>query len=426
MYSWAIKAVMAGMEPRVVRNCILSPAVPAISAHLLDARKCQPSAREHAAARQVARAYAWALGTGWEPSGAAAAREAEEAQATGLVSLAPIPADLPARPWLVDNLLMDGQVTMLTGRGEDGKSLLALQLAVMVAAHADFGWWQARERRNVLILNAKDNLDEQRRRLAGACEVMDVDPRLLEGRLFTMERDSLVLVHRDPEDGKVKPSPLYERLSALIEEHRIGLVIVDPLVEAHVGMDENNNADMKELVIMLRRLARDRAVPLLVVHHSRKGASGCDQDGARGGSALVNACRVVVTLDRMSEDEHRSINPPMPKERYVRVTGAKANYAGRIGDRWLELVPVELPNGDGTPASSASPSGSLTRALTFIRGSIATSFCGWCAKAGAAASCGRAVIAGRGPHGSMRLWQSVSVSMPSRRRTCWRGSGMPD
>lgn len=114
-------------------------------------------------------------------------------------------------------------------------------------------------------------------------------------------------------------------------------------------MDENSNADMKELVIMLRRLARLRAIPLLIVHHSRKGASGGDQDGARGGSALVNACRVVVTLDRMSDDEHKRINPPLPKERYIRVTGAKANYAGRIGDRWLELVPVELPNGDPTP-----------------------------------------------------------------------------
>ncbi len=349
MFSWAIKATMAGMEPRVVRDCILSPAVPAISAHLLDERKYPPSSRERAATRQVARAYAWALSTGWEPPGAAETREQEEAQAIGLVSLAPIPADLPARPWLVENLLMDGQVTMLTGRGGDGKSLLALQLAVMVAARADFGWWQTRERRNVLVLNAEDNVDEQRRRLLGACEVMDVDPRLLENRLFTMERESLVLVHRDPEDGAVKPSPLYDGLNALIEEHSIGLVVIDPLVEAHINMDENSNADMKELVIILRRLARSRTIPLLLVHHSRKGASGGDQDGARGGSALVNACRVVVTLDRMSDEEHKRINPPLPKERYIRVTGAKANYAGRIGDRWLELMPVELSNGDETP-----------------------------------------------------------------------------
>ena len=27
----------------------------------------------------------------------------------------------------------------------------------------------------------------------------------------------------------------------------------------------------------------------------------------------------------------------------------RPNYAGRIGDRWMELVPVTLPNGDETP-----------------------------------------------------------------------------
>ena len=40
---------------------------------------------------------------------------------------------------------------------------------------------------------------------------------------------------------------------------------------------------------------------------------------------------------------------PLPKERYIRVTGAKANYAGRIGDRWIELAPVELADGNETP-----------------------------------------------------------------------------
>jgi hypothetical protein len=52
----------------------------------------------------------------------------------------------------------------------------------------------------------------------------------------------------------------------------------------------------------------------------------------------------------MSEEEHKTtIKPPLPKERYVRVTGAKANYAGRIGDRWLVLESVVLANGDEAP-----------------------------------------------------------------------------
>lgn len=69
MFSWAVRAIMAGMEPRVVRDCILSPAVPAISGHLLDSAKVQPSSRARAAGRQVARAMAFAREQGWSPSG---------------------------------------------------------------------------------------------------------------------------------------------------------------------------------------------------------------------------------------------------------------------------------------------------------------------------------------------------------------------
>lgn len=277
-----------------------------------------------------------------------AAREAleqAEAAAVELVPLAPVPADLGPRPWLAEGLLMDGHVTMITGRGGEGKSLLALQIGVMVAARVPHAWWEARERRNVLLLNAEDDLDEQRRRLLAACEVMGADPRLLENRLFALGSKRLELVQRDPEDGAIKTTPLHERLVQLIEQHSIGLVVIDPLVEAHVNLEENSNSDMKELVIKLRALARARRVPILIVHHSRKGSSD-DQDAARGASALVNACRVVVTMERMTKDEHDEFRPPLSRERYVRVVGAKANYSGRVGDRWLEIEVVKLGSGD--------------------------------------------------------------------------------
>ena len=43
MFSWAIKAAMAGMCPSDIRDCILSPALGAISAHLLDPAKVSPT-----------------------------------------------------------------------------------------------------------------------------------------------------------------------------------------------------------------------------------------------------------------------------------------------------------------------------------------------------------------------------------------------
>ena len=53
-------------------------------------------------------------------------------------------------------------------------------------------------------------------------------------------------------------------------------------------------------------------------------------------------------MERMTGEEHLSIKPQEPKERYVRLTGAKANYAGRIDDRWLEMKPIQIASGDYT------------------------------------------------------------------------------
>lgn len=266
-----------------------------------------------------------------------------------VISLAPVPDNLPPRPWLIDGLLMDGNVTMLTGRGGDGKSLLALQLAITTALGATFAWWPAPQKRKVLLLNAEDDLDEQRRRLLSACAVMGAEVDVLAKHLSTLNTQRLVLLARNPDTGKIERTHLYNKLFAIIKQYEIGLLVIDPLIETHAYLDENSNVDMKEVIVALRDLARRCAIPVLVVHHSRKGAPGGDQDGARGGSALVNACRMVVTLDRMDGSAHEKIRPPLPKENYVRVTGAKANYAGRIGDHWLEIRSVQLQNGDSSP-----------------------------------------------------------------------------
>ncbi|MDX8494626.1 AAA family ATPase [Mesorhizobium sp. VK22B] len=358
MFSFAIKALMAGMSPEQVRNAILSPALPAISAHLLDTRKYRIAQRISAANRHVHNAaqraaeYDLRRETSAKYADADVAvksSDGEEVKPLEVVSLAPIPEDLPARPWLTEGLLMDGQVSMLTGRGGEGKSLLALQFGIMAATGAKFAWWSPRSARRVLMLNAEDNIDEQQRRLAAACEVMGIQANTVAEQLLTIKAERFVLVHRDPDDNKIKTAPLYGQLLALIRERQIGLLIVDPLIETHVNLDENSNVDMKELVLHLRALARLMNIPVLLVHHSRKGATGGDQDGARGGSALVNACRIVITLERMTDTEHGKIHPPQDKEHYVRVTGAKSNYAGRIGDRWLKIEQVELPNGDQSP-----------------------------------------------------------------------------
>ena len=59
-------------------------------------------------------------------------------------------------------------------------------MAVSVAANTEFAYWQPRERRNVLVLSAEDDFEEQQNRLETILESMRLDERLLENRLFTL------------------------------------------------------------------------------------------------------------------------------------------------------------------------------------------------------------------------------------------------
>jgi hypothetical protein len=262
-----------------------------------------------------------------------------------LISVTPL-GELKPRPWLIPGLLLDGHVTMLTGRGGASKSMLAMHLAVACALNRPFAQWVPKETRRVLMLQAEDDLDEQRRRVAAICAVEGVPPDMLNEKLLTLPRQNLALIQRDPDDGKVKPTQLYSDLESAMRERDVGLIVIDPLVEAHVGLDENSNIDMKELLIGLRALARTRAIPFLLVHHSRKGSGAGDLDGARGASALVNATRVSLNIERVPRDFKIKDRPVENADRLVRVVNGKANYSALEPERFLELRPVELDCGE--------------------------------------------------------------------------------
>ncbi len=117
------------------------------------------------------------------------------------------------------------------------------------------------------------------------------------------------LVVSEEAGGRPKRTQLFHHLTKVCQEREIALLIVDPLVEIHGGLDENSNVDMKEVAVALRDLARRCNMAVCAIHHNRKSAAAGDQDGARGASALVNAARVVLTMTPMSQDEAEAMLP---------------------------------------------------------------------------------------------------------------------
>lgn len=229
---------------------------------------------------------------------------------------------VPEREWLVDGLIPDHTVTMLSGDGGTGKSLLALQLA---CAAATGGWWIGRRVKagRAIYLSAEDDEDELHRRLA---DIM----RAERGQLADLEHltirslageDALLAV--DTHVALAASSLLEELEAAAKAERDLRVIVLDTLADLYPA-NENDRAKVRQFIGILRGLAiRLRIAVLLLGHPSLSGLmSG---SGSSGSTAWNNSVRSRLYLERIENEGHE----PDPDRR--RLTTKKANY-GRVGE----------------------------------------------------------------------------------------------
>lgn len=222
------------------------------------------------------------------------------------------------REWLVEGLIPDGTVTIISGDGGSGKSLAASQLcAASVLARGWFGSNPLRKR-NALFVTAEDELAEVHRRMADIARSEGVSMRDLAG-LHVMplaDRDALLAVPSRAR-GTLDPTPLYAVLAARIAALRPAVVVIDTLADTFGG-NEIDRTQARQFIAMLRRLAIEfRTAVVVLAHPSQSGmTSGSGTSGSTGWS---NSVRSRLYLKR---DEKR------PNTRTLELM--KSNY-GAIG-----------------------------------------------------------------------------------------------
>lgn len=241
---------------------------------------------------------------------------------------------LPSRRWLVDDLVPGKTVTLLSGDGGTGKSLLALQLTVAVATS---GFWLGRkvEPGRALFLSAEDDLDELHIRLhdvvraehAGLSDLDDLTIRSLAG-------EDALLAMLDGRGSALQQTALYDELNAVIEAEAPSLVVLDTSADLFGG-DENNRPQVRQFIGLLKRLAlqHDCAV-ILLSHPSLSGLNS--GSGMSGSTAWNNSVRSRLYFERITGDQNEDIDPDAR-----RLSTKKANYGpvgGEILVRWQEGV----------------------------------------------------------------------------------------
>ena len=231
---------------------------------------------------------------------------------------------VPAREWLVQGLVPSRTVTLFGGDGGTGKSLLALQLAVAVAADTRWIGHDVAKGR-AIFLSAEDDDDELHRRLD--------DILRAEGRTYdavaglTMRslagEDALLAI-----EGQVKllQTALFAELEARAEADAPALIVIDTLADVYPS-NENDRAKVRQFIGILRGLAiKRRCAVVLLAHPSLTGLS--NGTGLSGSTAWNNSVRSRLYLKRITDDGYE----PDPDARVL--STMKANY-GRTGDELL-------------------------------------------------------------------------------------------
>jgi RecA-family ATPase len=233
----------------------------------------------------------------------------------------------PRRRWVVPGLIPRREVTLLTGVGGEGKSLLAAQLQ-FACSHGTRWLGRLVPRVNSLSLFCEDNKEEIWRRFEGIAKGEGVGFAENMIPVCRKGKDN-ILYQADNFDMIGTTTALYERVRRSIDIHGAQILILDSLYNFYGG-NENSRPQANQFISALGKIAEDiDGAVILIAHPSLQGISS--KSGRAGSTAWHDAVRSRLFLHR---NPHPSGDPD--KEGPLVLQHMKANYA--VKEAPLEIV----------------------------------------------------------------------------------------
>ena len=248
---------------------------------------------------------------------------------------------VPERHWYIDGMIPGRQVTLLSGDGGTGKSLLAYQVGIAGALGVEtIGLCPVDGR--VVYLAAEDDEPELQRRGNDILTAMGHTFADLEGKMRVMPMAGLSaeMVRINP-DRRIESTELAGKVEDIVKEFRPELPILDTSADVFGG-DEINRVQVRFFVSMLRRMAMDHDIAVLLLSHPSV-AGMQTGTGLSGSTAWNNSVRSRLYLTADKDDEDMRM-----------LKGMKSNYARKGGEmklRWREGVFI-LDDGKPSPGAA--------------------------------------------------------------------------
>lgn len=225
-----------------------------------------------------------------------------------------------------------GEVTLFTGPGSAGKSLLAQQLATALAAgvptlRLEMGQAPA------IYLTCEDDEGQLHWRQEHICKALGVPVASLADKLHVASLRGALdnALGAEGPDGEFTLSASYHRLAAMIRRTGAKLVALDNVAHLFAG-NENDRGEVTRFVNALNRLSGESGAAIILLGHPNKAG-----DSYSGSTAWLNAVRSQFTIEHDLQSDMRT------------VTVGKANYA-RKGEQlrfawveWAFVLEDDLP-----------------------------------------------------------------------------------
>ena len=270
--------------------------------------------------------------------------------------------DVPARPWLVRDVVPGRQVTLLFGDGATGKSLLAMQLGVATATGRDWIGLTP-EAGPAIYVGAEDDEDEIHRRLIDISSAKNLGLCDLN-HFHIVPLAGLDAVLAEPESRgseRLKGTRVWAALVEKVKAIRPRLLVIDTLADAFAG-NENSRPQARQFISLLRGLAIDYDLAVVILAHPS--VSGMSQgSGTSGSTGWNNSARSRLYFERVVEDKVE----PDPNRRVLTVK--KVNY-GRVGQdfrvRWVRGAFVIDGGGSGDDFRSTASASADAKFLELL------------------------------------------------------------
>ncbi|HEU5187352.1 MAG TPA: AAA family ATPase [Candidatus Saccharimonadales bacterium] len=188
--------------------------------------------------------------------------------------------DIPTPSWIVDKLVPDESITIISAPPEQYKTWLAFDIAIQVARGEPlFGHFSTKQTK-VLVIDEESGLGRLRKRMQMLGITEETPVAVVSYQGFKLTEESA------------------QALISYCEDRNIGLVVFDSLTRIHNG-EENSAKDMSIVMGDLKRLAQ-AGIAVIVIHHNRKpsrfGGGGANE--MRGSGDIHAACDVQISIQR--------------------------------------------------------------------------------------------------------------------------------